>query len=79
MNMLDREVGTAPPLGRGITLLKLRELCPLVEAGFRHLPRWALQLHPYPNGQFGGITEPAQREYVAHAHRCFSDPWTRVA
>lgn len=79
MNMLDRDVGTTPPLNRGISLLKVPRLRPLVELGFRHLPRRAQQRHPYPNGQFGDITEPAQQEYVAHAHRCFADPATRVA
>lgn len=79
MNMLDRDVGTAPPLNRGISLLKPRKLRPLIEFGFGHLPRRAQQRHPYPNGQFGDITDPAQREYVAHAHQCFADPHTRVA
>lgn len=79
MNMLDRDVGTAPPLNRGISLLKVPRLRPLVELGFRHLPQQAQQRHPYPNGQFGDITEPSQHEYVAHAHQCFADPHTRVA
>ena len=79
MNTLDAEVGTAPPLARGISLLKVPRLRPLVEWSIRHMPRWQLQRHPYPNRQFGIPGETDVREYVEHAHRCFADPETRVA
>lgn len=79
INMLDRDVGMTPPLNRGAWLLKPRAMRPVVEYAVRHMSKRMQQTHPYPNGQFGDIGDPRQREYVAHAHRWFARPETRLA
>ena len=79
INMLDRDVGTAPPLGRGKGLLKLHALRPGLEWAFRHIPYRAQLRMPYTRGQFGDIRESRQQEYLAHARRCYAEPNTRVA
>lgn len=79
INMLDRDVGTAPPLGHGKSLLKPRGLRPVMEWAFRHIPYRAQLRMPYTRGQFGDIREPRQLEYVEHARRCYAEPNTRVA
>ena len=79
INMLDRNVGTAPPLSRGQSLLKVRALRPAMEWGFRHMPRRLQVDYPYTNCQFGDVKDARHHEYVDHARSCFARPETRVA
>ena len=87
LNTLDKDVGSAGPMGGGEGLLKFRWLRPVLETLVRHQPRWTWERHPgpfnhmatiYPFAQFGTITGPHQAVYTQHALGRFAEVDSRL-
>ena len=87
IHTLEKDVGSAGPMGGGGGLLDHARLRPVIEWMVRHQHAWTWEKHPgpfnkmatvYPSSQFGDVVDERQAEYTAHAFERFAEVDTRL-
>ena len=86
-NTVDKDVGSAGPMGGAAGMLRFDWFRSVLEWMVRHQPSWTWERHPgpfnkmatvYPASQFGTITDERQAAYTEHAFRLFAEVETRL-